>query len=94
LLASGGDRPCGARARRLFTFEDELRPRAAVAVAALQQGTWSGRPRRHDRMRVLMLTGASPAGALAARARCRAGGACTDMVPDAHPHASGTAPHT
>jgi hypothetical protein len=69
LLASGNDRPCGARARRLFTFEDELRPRAAAAVAALQQGTWSGRPRPQDRMRVLMLTGARLPAARSARRR-------------------------
>lgn len=44
--------------RRLFTFEDELRPNAAAAVAALRGGTWRGRHSSSDRMRVLMLTGA------------------------------------
>ena len=51
-------RGCGGFGRRLFTFEDELRPNAAAAVAALRGGTWRGRRSSSDCMRVLMLTGA------------------------------------
>lgn len=43
---------------RLFTFDDSVHQQSAEAVAALEQGSWrTGRLRKADAVRVVMLTG-------------------------------------
>lgn len=50
--------------RRLFTFADRVRDSSAASVSALQSGAWrSGAPKQADALRVMMLTGDSPASA-------------------------------
>lgn len=47
----------------VFAFEDTVHDRSAAAVKALREGSWRGRGRKDERLRVMMLTGDNEASA-------------------------------